>query len=188
MLGTSLNEVNLLGSNSASVTDLKRIETPHSLYCDFRGYKTFTTRWSGCRVQVWVPVWAPAGHLAISPKAVLEGNQRFRWQNQRPSYWGRSPALFGLSDRQAQTQGISKSAAVAALSNLLTWAKHATTLAILTQFKSQQGLNACKFWVATSHFLFHVKWKFRWNWQEAVDDQSSSHCFAQSFYHLLVSR
>ena len=25
---------------------LKRIETPNSLCCDFRGYKTFTTRWS----------------------------------------------------------------------------------------------------------------------------------------------
>ena len=50
--GLNLKKVNLLGSNLASVTDLKRIQTPHSLCCDFGGYKTFTTRWSGCRVQV----------------------------------------------------------------------------------------------------------------------------------------
>ena len=41
----------------------KKNSTPHSLCCDFGGYKTFTTR-------------------------------RFRGQNQRPSSWGRSPALL----------------------------------------------------------------------------------------------
>ena len=95
VLGMSLRKVTSLGSNLASVTDLKRIETPHSLCCDFGGYKTFTTRWSGGRVQVWVQVWAPACHLAISPKAVPEGNRRFKGQNQRPSSWGSSPALLG---------------------------------------------------------------------------------------------
>ena len=52
VLGMSLRKVTLLGSNLASVTVLKRIQTPHSLCCDFRGYKTVTTRWSGGRVQV----------------------------------------------------------------------------------------------------------------------------------------
>ena len=78
-----------------SVTNLK---TPHTLLCDFRGNKTFTTSWSGSRVtrvQVWVQVWAPVGHLAISLKAVPEGNQRFRGQNQQPSSWGSSLALHG---------------------------------------------------------------------------------------------
>ena len=46
------------------------------------------------------------------------------------------------SDRPAQTQGVSESAAVAAGCNRLVWRKHATTLAILTQFKIQQGFNA----------------------------------------------
>ena len=50
--GMSLRNVSSLGSNLASVADLKRVQTPHSLCCDFRGYKTFTTRWSGGRVQV----------------------------------------------------------------------------------------------------------------------------------------
>ena len=89
----SLTNLTSLGSNSASVTDLKRIQTPHSLCYDFGGYKTFTTHWSGGTFQVWVQVRAPAGHLAICLKAVPEGNQRFRGQNQRPSSWGRSPAL-----------------------------------------------------------------------------------------------
>ena len=46
------------------------------------------------------------------------------------------------SDGQAQTQGVSKSAAVPAGRDRLAWGKHATTLAILTQFKSQQDFNA----------------------------------------------
>ena len=66
-LGMSLRKVTLFCSNWAPVTDLKRIETPHSLYCDFGGCKTFTTCWSGSTVQVWVQVQAPACHLAISP-------------------------------------------------------------------------------------------------------------------------
>ena len=139
--GMSLRKLTSLGSNLASVTGLTRIQTPHSLCCDFGGYKTFTTRWSGGRVQVWVQVWAPACHLAISPKAVPEGNRRFRGQNQRPSSWGRAPAQLGRLDGRAQTQGVSELEAVAAGSNLLAWGKRATTLAILTQFESQQGFN-----------------------------------------------
>ena len=45
----SLTNDSSLGSNLASVTDLKRIETPHSLCYNLGGYKTFT--WSGGRVQ-----------------------------------------------------------------------------------------------------------------------------------------
>ena len=35
-----------------------------------------------------------ACHLVISLKAVPGGNRRFRGRNQRPSSWGRSPALL----------------------------------------------------------------------------------------------
>ena len=86
MICLLLRNVTSLGSNLASVTDLKRIQFPHSLCCDFGGYKTF--------VQVWVQVWAPASHLAIFPQEVPEGNWRFRVQNQLPSSWGLSPALL----------------------------------------------------------------------------------------------
>ena len=141
----SLRNLTSLGSDLASVTDLKRIQTPYSLCCDFGGDKTFPIRWWGGRVQVWVQVWAPAGHLAISPKAVPESNREFEGQYQRPSSWGSSPRLrlcLRGSDGQAQTQGVSESAAVAAGRDRLAWGKHATTLVILTQFKRQQGLKA----------------------------------------------
>ena len=44
--------VSAMSSISAFLTDLKRIQTPHSLFWDFGADKTFTTRWSGGRVQV----------------------------------------------------------------------------------------------------------------------------------------
>ena len=69
------------------------------------GYKTVTTRLSGGRVQVWVQVWAPASHLAISPKAVLEGNRRLGGQNRRPSSWGHSPALLSRVRRASTNTG-----------------------------------------------------------------------------------
>ena len=110
VLGMSLRKVISLGSNLVLVMGLKRIQTPHSLCCDFGGYKTFTTRWLGGRVQVWVQVWAPAGHLAISPKAVPEDNRRFTRQNQRPSSWGCSLALLVLVRRAStNTQGVFES-------------------------------------------------------------------------------
>ena len=118
VLGMSLRKVTSLGSNLASVTDLKRIEIPHSLCCDFGGYKTFTTRWSGGRVQVWVQVWAPACHLAISPKAVPED-----WEGK--IYGQALGAALRLclrgSDGQAQTQCVTKLAAVAAGRDRLAW-------------------------------------------------------------------
>ena len=45
---------------------------------------------SGGKDQVcqWVQVWAPACHLAISPKAIPESNPRLRRQNQLSSSWG----------------------------------------------------------------------------------------------------
>ena len=58
-------------------TDLKRIETPHSLFGDFRADKNFTTCWSGpsgSRVPVWVQLFPclklpdSACHLAITPE------------------------------------------------------------------------------------------------------------------------
>ena len=86
-----------------SVTDFKRIQLPHSLCCGFGGDKSFTTRWSGGRVQFWVQVWAPAGHP--SPKTVSEGNRRFRGQNQRQSSWGRSLPLIGRVGRASTITG-----------------------------------------------------------------------------------
>ena len=52
--GMSLRKVTSLGSNLASVTDLKRIQTQHSLCYAFGGYKSFSTRWSGGSLRVQV--------------------------------------------------------------------------------------------------------------------------------------
>ena len=54
-----------IASIQATSVDLRRIQTPHSLFRDFGADKTFTFRWSGCKVQVSVQVQAPARHLAI---------------------------------------------------------------------------------------------------------------------------
>ena len=54
--------------NFCILIGLKRNQTPQSLFRDFCADKTFTTGWSGARVQVWVQVQAPAGHLAVTPK------------------------------------------------------------------------------------------------------------------------
>ena len=50
--GMRIDIVSVMSSISAFLTDLKRIQTPHSLFWGFRADKTFTTRWSGGRVQV----------------------------------------------------------------------------------------------------------------------------------------
>ena len=145
--GISLEKVTSLGSNLVSVTDLKRIETPHSLCCDFGGYKTFTTRWSGGRVQVWVQVWAPACHLAISPKAVPEGNQRFRGQTWKSTakHLGQLSCSAWKVGRASINTGrfpVGGSRCRQLQAHMRKTLKNATTLAILTQFKSQQGFHA----------------------------------------------
>ena len=188
LLGMSLRKVTSLGSNSASVTDLKRIETLHSLCCDFEGYKTFTTCWSGSRVQVWVQVWAPAGHLAISLKAVPEGNWRFRGQNQQASSWGSSPALLALVWRANTNTGrfrVGSSRSWQHPARLRKRCYHSCYTDSVQRVN--KVLMLCKFWAATSHFLFQVKWNFWWNQPEVVAYQSSTHCFAQYFYQSLVS-
>ena len=69
--GMRVGNQSLLASISVSWTDLKGIQTPHSLFRDFGSDKTLTTRWSGGRVQVWVQVWTPAGQLAIFQDSAL---------------------------------------------------------------------------------------------------------------------
>ena len=68
--------VSAMSSISAFLTDLKRIQTPHTLFWDFWADKPFTTIWSGGRVQVWVQVWAPACHVEITPEGYPEGYWR----------------------------------------------------------------------------------------------------------------
>ena len=146
VLGIRLWKVTLLGSNLASVTALKRIQTPRSLCCDLGGYKTITTCWLGGRVPVWVQVWALVGHLAISLKTVPEDNRRIRGQTQWPSSWGSSdslsPALLTLVGRSSTSTecfqvGYSCWWQRPWLAGLKKTCYH--SIAILTQFKTQES-------------------------------------------------
>ena len=98
-VGLRVDIVSVMPSISAFLTDPKRIQTPHSLFWDFWADKSFTTCWSGCRVQGWVQVQAPACHLAITPEGCSRRQLKvywFRGQNQWLSSWGRAPALLAL--------------------------------------------------------------------------------------------
>ena len=92
------------GSNLASVTGLKRIQTPHSLCCGFWADKTFTIRWSG-RLRRQSSSLSPSSSPCLSPKSVPEGNRRFRGQNQSPSSWDNFPALLGRVGRSNTNTG-----------------------------------------------------------------------------------
>ena len=177
--GMNLRKGTSLGSNLASVTDLKRIQTLYSLCCDFGGYKTFTTRWSGGRLQVWVQVWAPACHLAISPKAVPQGYRRFRGQNPRPSS---GPACAGRTGEHKHRAFPSRRQSLRAA----TCSLEENMLPLFWYWLSSRAnkvLMLCKFRAATSLFFFHVKWNF----DEIGQKLLSTKDFAQSFYQSLVS-
>ena len=86
--------VYLLASILASSTDLKSIQTPHSLLWDFGADKTFKTRCSGARVLVQVR--APASHLAITPEGCSSNQSKVLTANQWPSSWGSAPTQLRL--------------------------------------------------------------------------------------------
>ena len=129
------------------------------------------TRWSGGRVQVWVQVWAPACHLAISAKAVPEGNRRFRGRNQWPSFWGSSPALFVRVGQARSNTGrfrVGSSRCGQRLARLRKTCYHSCdTDSIQESTRFWCFVLVCKFRAETYHFVFR-EWKFRWNWREVV--------------------
>ena len=90
--------------------------------------------------------------------------------------------LGGL-DRQAQTQGVSKSAAVAAGSYRLAWGKHATTFALSCNTDSVRESKRIKCFINIGLQQVTLNCRQLWNWQY----QSSAHHFTQSFNHSLVS-
>ena len=98
------------------------------------------------------------------PKVSPEDNRRWYLQNQWQRSWGSAVTQVGLLDRQAQIQGVSKSAAVAADCHLLTWGKCATTGAIYwLSLRVKIVLMLCKFWAVTSHWrqiFFYSAMKF----------------------------
>ena len=106
-------------------------QSPHSLCCDLGGCKTFTTPWSGGK---------PEFESKFEPLPVI-------WQSLRRLF---QKAIGGLESKALLAQvgrastntgrfGVCGSRCGQRQARLR---KHATTLAIRTQFKSQQGFNA----------------------------------------------
>ena len=126
--------------------------------CDFGGYKTFTTRWSDGGGQVWVEIWAPAGHLAIFVKKVIEGLEgKFPGKINLQAFWG-SRLCQRWYEFLSQLQSLLARWLEENMRKTSSWGNHSATLAILTQlawgnwlawgiltqslFKSQQGFHA----------------------------------------------
>ena len=76
--------VSAMSSISTVWKNLKRIQTPHSLFWDFRADKTFTIRRSGCRVQVW----APACHFEITPEGYSRRQSKVLTAKSMAKLWG----------------------------------------------------------------------------------------------------
>ena len=66
----SIEIVASLASILASSTDLKKSSNSSHLFCGFGGDQTFLSFWSRCRV----PVWAPAGYLAVKAAPKRQSN------------------------------------------------------------------------------------------------------------------
>ena len=115
-----------LSSILAFLNEFKLYRVWWTLFWGFWANKTSTTHWSGSRVQVWVQVWAPARHLAISPKAVPEDNRRLNKiltvKINGQALWAALRHYLRGSERRAQTQGVSESAGV---SGTICWPQQA---------------------------------------------------------------
>ena len=134
----------------------KKNSIPHNLLRDFGADKTSTTCWSGGRVQVWVQIRAPAGHLAITPEGYsrrqLVLRVKFWLQNQWPSSWGRAPAQLGRVGLASRRQSLQ--AATGSLEqNMPPFLRYWLTLRV------KKVVMICKFRAATSHF-FSCEMKF----------------------------
>ena len=136
-----------------------------------------------------VQVWAPVCYLSNFPKAVPEDNRRFRGQNQCPSSWGHARTQLGRVGQASTNIGrflVGCSRCWQRPARLLAWRKHATTLVILTEVKSQQSFDQA----STSHFFFSCETKILIELARSccsAADQSLAHSFTQSFWQSLVS-
>ena len=135
----------------------KRIQTPHSLSCGFRGDTIIKIRWSDsvkrqsfspCRTWQWllaVPGGLETVIWSLLPKAIPEGNSRVwvqnGWQNSWNQWWPCSctASWVGLASAKARSYHL--------VSDSRCWQRQAigrsaATLAILNLLENQNGLNA----------------------------------------------
>ena len=169
----SLRKVTLLGSNLASVMDLKRIQTPHSLCCDFRASVISEAHWLGGRVQVWVQVWALQviwQFLWRLFQKVIKGLEgKFNGQ----ALWAALLLCLRWSDGPAQTVfprwwQLMQAATGLLEKNMLTLLQYrlcSRVNNVLMFFNLLAATNYFFFYVKWKFqliFFFHVKWKFQW--------------------------
>ena len=105
----SLKKATFLGSNLASLNQkVLKLHTVYAVILD--AIKPLQLVGQAAQFKL-SPSSSSCRSSGISPKAVPEGNRRFRGQNQRPSSWGSSPALLARVGRAStKTQGVSESA------------------------------------------------------------------------------
>ena len=148
-------------SSIFEVLRYKKNQTPHSWFWDFRADKFFTTCWSGGRVQVWVQVWAPAGHLVITAEGhyrrqskVLTAKSNAKLSEQRSSTaWADQTSEHkhrALPNRQQSLQAATCSLEENVLPILQYW----------LSLRVNKVLMTCKFWAAMSHFYLSWEMKF----------------------------
>ena len=162
---TSVRNHSPLAPVFANSTNLKRIQTPHCLFCDFGGDKrhhtTIITRSLGCKVRVWVQVWAVVGHLVRTP----EGCSSRRWKINSQAllatlrHSSSYPMIQLWLVRRASTnitwQGDFESAAVGSLFN-----ERAPLLQYWLNSRFTKVLMLCKVWIVRTIVFVTLKWNF----------------------------
>ena len=100
-----IDVVSEISSISAFLLDLKRIQTPHSLFGASEQKKPSQPVGQAAELKFeskfepLLVIWQSL------PKTVPEDNRRFRGQNQRPSSWGSALAQFGRVGRASTNVG-----------------------------------------------------------------------------------
>ena len=123
--------------------------------------QNFRTCWSGCRVQVWVQVWAPAGHQAIlvacwktfsSSKSIVVCSDCCR-DSETPCVC----ACPSYQPKQSCPKSLAVDFSVTAFDYLLEQPSELFRYCLSLRVK--KVLLLCKLWAATSHF-FSCEMKF----------------------------
>ena len=165
------------GSNSAS-TDLRRMQTLHSSCCDFGGDNTFTTRWSGGKVQVLSPSLSPCQ----SSGNHYEGCSRRHLK--KINGWPLSGiALAGQTGEHRHRVFLSQWLSLRATTSLF----YEKVLSILRYWLSSR---VKRFWWFVNlgplrrHFFVMWKENFQLKWPNHITEQSSACWMAWSFIGL----
>ena len=176
-----------LDSNLASVADLKlhtvyavisEAIKPLKLVGQVAEFK-FESKFEPLPV-IWQSLWRLF-------QKIIEGLGEKSTAKHLGASWGRSPALLARVGRVSTNTGrfqVCWSRCWLQQAHLRKTCYH---LWYWLSSRVNKVLILCKFQAATSQIFWCVKWTIRWNWLEVVADQSSAHCFVQSFYQSVVS-